>query len=82
LARGTGQKINGFSDGHGDAKIEAHALVITGWTGHLFEAIGDIWLCAKVELHICVDWEGVIAFSTDAAPFTVCLHKSFIEPKA
>ena len=30
LARGTGQEIDGFSDGHGDTKIEAHAFVLAG----------------------------------------------------
>jgi hypothetical protein len=82
LARGTGQEIDGFSDRHGDTKIEAYASLIAGRTGHFFKPVGDIRLCAQVELHIRVDWEGVVAFSADASPFTVRLHKAFIDPKA
>jgi hypothetical protein len=82
LARGTGQEIDGFSDGHGGTKIEVYASLIAGRTGHLLEPVGDIRLRAQVELHICVDWEGVVAFSTDAAPFTICLHRALIDPKA
>jgi len=82
LARSASQKIDRFSDGHGDAKIKAHPFVITGRAGHFFKPVGNIRLCALVEFHICVDGEGVVAFSTDAAPFTICLHGAFIDPKA
>ena len=82
LARGTGQEIDGFSDGHGDTKIEAHAFVLAGRTGHLLEPVGDIRLCPQVELHIRVNGEAVVAFFTDATPFTICLHKALIDSKA
>jgi len=82
LARGTCQEIDGFSDGHGDTKIEAYASLIAGRTGHFFKSVGNIRLCTKVKLHIRVYWESVVAFSADAAPFTVCLHRAFVDSKA
>jgi hypothetical protein len=35
-----------------------------------------------VEFHVSVDREAVAAFFADAAPLTVRLHKSPIDPKA
>lgn len=56
--------------------------MIAGRTGHLLESIGNVRLCAQVKLHICVDRERVVAFPTNASPFTVRLHKPFIDPEA
>ena len=71
LARCAGQEVDGFADGHGDTKIEAHPSLIAGRTGHLFEPVGYIRLCTQVEVHIRVDREAVATFLTDTAPLSV-----------
>ena len=52
--------------------------MITGCAGNLFEAQRYIGLCAKVELHVGIDWKGVEALLADASPVTVWPHKPFI----
>jgi len=77
-----GQEIDRLSDGHGGAKIEAQALVIAGRAGHLLEPVGDIRLCAQVELHIRVNGEAVEAFFADAPPLTIRLCKALVDSEA
>jgi hypothetical protein len=56
--------------------------VLTGSTGYLFEAIGDIRLGALVKLHVGVDGKAVSTFHADAPPLTIRLHEAAVDSES
>lgn len=52
--------------------------MIAGCAGNLLKPERYIGLCAKVELHVGIDWKRVEAFLADAPPVPVWSHKPFI----
>jgi len=82
LATAAGHKVNGFPDGHGRAKVQAHTAVITDGAGDVLEAIGHVGLRAEIKLHIGIDRKAVKALLTDTPPFAVRLHEPLIDAEA
>jgi hypothetical protein len=78
VAAQAGDEIDGFSDGHGDAKIEAHPFMIAGLARDFFEPVRHVRLRAQVELHVGIDGKAVVASFAHAAPFSVGLHEALI----
>ena len=82
IAAEAGHKVDRFSNRHRNTEIQCDSAVLTGSTGYLFEAIGDIRLGALVKLHVSVDRKAVSAFHADASPLTIGLHKAAVDPKS
>lgn len=79
LAVGAGDEINRISDGHGNAKVERYAPVLTVRTGNFFEPVGDIRLSSDIKVHIRINGKTISAFHADATAFSIRLQRSDID---
>lgn len=56
--------------------------MITSCAGNLFQTKRNVGLCPQVELHVGIDWKGVVTLFADASPVAVCSHEPFVDSKA
>jgi len=76
-----GHEIEGFTDGHDDAKVQLDPATLTPEAGNRFQQIGHIRLRPLIPLHIRIHRKEISTLQADTFPLAIRLHTPPINAK-